>query len=259
MITIDGVELIRGIERILCVVFGGVSLLCGYKLFLHGFVKPAGDLHVETKGKKLGLTKAAPGIFFALFGAFVICFSLSNKLDLKDNQTNITQNSGPAPQTIPVLMITEANKKSDCVAPPAGSNAPVSKPPDTVKNNQTAPLPKVSQLSLPLIEAPIEKAVTAVKSDSAPQTQGSTEKEEQPGPTTRFYIPSQRGRDVHYYFGPQHFPIQEFRIQTHERSTSYIVPMPPPCSMGRRLYTPIMLREPSDIGPGHPFARCWAP
>ena len=57
----------------LACVFGGV-LICflGYRLFALGIFRGAGDLDGSFKDTKLILKKAAPGTFFALFGALVL-------------------------------------------------------------------------------------------------------------------------------------------------------------------------------------------
>ena len=61
--------LIRGIERLLIVCFGGLSIYQGYRLFVGGLT--AADSSIEAsdgKSRKIKLTKIAPGIFFALLG-----------------------------------------------------------------------------------------------------------------------------------------------------------------------------------------------
>jgi hypothetical protein len=75
-------------EAILIFAFKVISLLCGvftiylgYKLFVKGIFNEAGDLKATWSDKGLLVKKAAPGTFFALFGAIVIFFSIYKGLD----------------------------------------------------------------------------------------------------------------------------------------------------------------------------------
>lgn len=64
---------LRSIERILVVLFGGLSIYCGYRTFLlipnsrdaEGRIELPGDISIF-------ITRVGPGIFFALFGALVV-------------------------------------------------------------------------------------------------------------------------------------------------------------------------------------------
>jgi hypothetical protein len=60
-----------------------VSLLCGlfviylgYKLFIKGIFNESGDVEAVWESKKILVKKAAPGTFFALFGAIVMGVSI---------------------------------------------------------------------------------------------------------------------------------------------------------------------------------------
>lgn len=70
-------SLIRGLERIACVIFGGLAIYLGYRLFL------ALPEHGDSEGRFEGpggisiyVSRVGPGVFFALFGAFVLYTSL---------------------------------------------------------------------------------------------------------------------------------------------------------------------------------------
>lgn len=44
----------------------------GYRLFMAGIERPAGDLEASSGSRMIKMSRAAPGTFFALFGAAVI-------------------------------------------------------------------------------------------------------------------------------------------------------------------------------------------
>jgi hypothetical protein len=70
--------LIRGVERVIGVLIGGLSIYLGYRLFLAvkatgegtGTVKLPGDVTVM-------VSRVGPGVFFALFGAVVVATSVA--------------------------------------------------------------------------------------------------------------------------------------------------------------------------------------
>ena len=80
------VIVLRMVERILGVVIGGLLIYFGYRLFLDVRGKSAreggtGDFTLAG-GNKLKLSKVGPGVFFALFGAGLIVFSLTRSVSL---------------------------------------------------------------------------------------------------------------------------------------------------------------------------------
>ena len=80
------VIIMRMVERILGVLIGGVLIYFGYRLFLDARVKRgrdggSGDFTL-TGGNKIRLSKVGPGVFFALFGAGLIVFSLTRSVSL---------------------------------------------------------------------------------------------------------------------------------------------------------------------------------
>jgi len=84
------VVLSRAVERVLLIVVGGFAIYLGYKLFL---VIPSAD-RGEGKialpgGVSIFLTRIGPGVFFALFGAGVIGYSVTRpvKYSLPTNGT----------------------------------------------------------------------------------------------------------------------------------------------------------------------------
>jgi hypothetical protein len=68
---------IRSIERILVVLIGGLCAYLGYRLFLHIPHQNDGEGKVKLPGGiSIFFTRVGPGVFFALFGAGVVAFSL---------------------------------------------------------------------------------------------------------------------------------------------------------------------------------------
>lgn len=55
----------------------------GYRLFLAGIERPAGDLEAASGARSLKLSRAAPGTFFALFGAAVIAATIFQGFDVQ--------------------------------------------------------------------------------------------------------------------------------------------------------------------------------
>ncbi len=62
--------------KIICLVVGSISIFLGYKLFSKGIWGRAGELESSFKDIKLVLRNAAPGSFFAVLGALIICFTI---------------------------------------------------------------------------------------------------------------------------------------------------------------------------------------
>jgi hypothetical protein len=80
------VIIFRMVERILGVLIGGVLIYFGYRLFLNlagkrGRDRGAGEFSFAG-GNKIKLSKVGPGVFFALFGAGLIVFSLVKPVSL---------------------------------------------------------------------------------------------------------------------------------------------------------------------------------
>jgi hypothetical protein len=80
------VIVLRMVERILGVAIGGLLIYFGYRLFLdlrgkRGREAGSGDFTLAG-GNKLKLSKVGPGVFFALFGAGLIVYSLTRSVSL---------------------------------------------------------------------------------------------------------------------------------------------------------------------------------
>jgi hypothetical protein len=85
----------RAIERILTVLFSGVSLVLGWNLFKVGIVQ---DQQAEFANKSftVKLQKVGPGVFFALFSIVGFVYALSRPLDLKDLPPSAPRPEGSA-------------------------------------------------------------------------------------------------------------------------------------------------------------------
>lgn len=88
---------LRGIERILAVAIGGVSIVLGYRLFSAVPVQQdsSGTLKLPWN-ISVGLTRVGPGVFFALFGAAVVGYSLHGAIRVTDR----VQSAGDGPPLV---------------------------------------------------------------------------------------------------------------------------------------------------------------
>jgi hypothetical protein len=89
----------RMVERILGVLIGGVLIYFGYRLFLslgtkRGRDGGAGEFSFAG-GNKIKLSKVGPGVFFALFGAGLIVFSLVKPVSLTVSPRAVKTTSTP--------------------------------------------------------------------------------------------------------------------------------------------------------------------
>ena len=80
------VVVLRMVERILGVLLGGLLIYFGYRLFVSLPAKRGGDGGTGdfsfAGGNKIKLSKVGPGVFFALFGAGLVVFSLTRPVSL---------------------------------------------------------------------------------------------------------------------------------------------------------------------------------
>jgi hypothetical protein len=97
------VIIFRMVERILGVLIGGVLIYFGYRLFL-GLAGKRGRDHgageFSFAGNKIKLSRVGPGVFFALFGAGLIVFSLVKPVSLTVSPRAVKNTSGPKPGVI---------------------------------------------------------------------------------------------------------------------------------------------------------------
>lgn len=57
----------------------------GYRLFVKGIWGHAGEMEAEFGDNKLILKKAAPGTFFALFGAIIVAITIYKGLEFENH------------------------------------------------------------------------------------------------------------------------------------------------------------------------------
>src|SRR4029453_3805209 len=98
------VIIFRMVERILGVLIGGVLIYFGYRLFLslagkRGRDRVAGEFSFAG-GNKIKLSKVGPGVFFALFGAGLIVFSLVKPVSLTISPRAAKTTSSPKPGVV---------------------------------------------------------------------------------------------------------------------------------------------------------------
>jgi hypothetical protein len=77
--------LFRAIERLLSVVIGGLSIYLGYRLFAAVKATGEGDAQVKLPGDiTVMMSRVAPGVFFALFGAVVVAVALGRPVSTSE-------------------------------------------------------------------------------------------------------------------------------------------------------------------------------
>lgn len=80
---VDPLILGRIVERILVVLFGGLSLILGWRLFIVGVVDPQ-IAEIKFRDWKVSLRQVGPGSVFAALGIAVLVFALSRPLEIRD-------------------------------------------------------------------------------------------------------------------------------------------------------------------------------
>ena len=88
------------IYKLVCIGSGLLVCFFGFRLFVLGIFTGAGDLNSQFQSTKLVLKKAAPGTFFALFGAAVIGVSLWQGLGFEKRSKSIAQGETKTSETI---------------------------------------------------------------------------------------------------------------------------------------------------------------
>lgn len=82
----------RGVERILAVAVGGLTVYLGYRLFLTIPNKSSQGKIALPGGISIYMTRIGPGAFFAVFGAIVVAMSFYFSITVT-NQTDKTQHT----------------------------------------------------------------------------------------------------------------------------------------------------------------------
>lgn len=74
--------LIVAVYKIASLIVGLLFSYMGYRLFLAGIDREAGNLEAKSGGNYLKLSGTAPGIFFALFGAVVVAVTITQGFEV---------------------------------------------------------------------------------------------------------------------------------------------------------------------------------
>lgn len=83
----------RVIERIVIVVIAGLTVVLGWELMRRRL--GTGDAEIHKGGIRIALRRVAPGVFFALFGATILTYSLAKPLSYNDDRIILYQPSKP--------------------------------------------------------------------------------------------------------------------------------------------------------------------
>lgn len=90
----------RMAERILAVGIGGVSIYLGFRLFFNLPTETTSSGKIELPGYKVVISKAGPGIFFALFGTIVLAYSFLKAPSYSDEAANFRGAFGREPSQV---------------------------------------------------------------------------------------------------------------------------------------------------------------
>lgn len=79
------IAILRSLERILSVLFGGLLIYLGYKLFIKVPTKEDSEGKFRLPGGwGIHLTRVGPGVFFSLFGAAILIMSFRSPITYDD-------------------------------------------------------------------------------------------------------------------------------------------------------------------------------
>ena len=78
------VETLRGLERLLVIAAGALAIFLGYRLFLRMPERREGEGKFELPGGiSIYVSRVGPGVFFALFGAAILVWSVAQPFSYK--------------------------------------------------------------------------------------------------------------------------------------------------------------------------------
>jgi hypothetical protein len=90
-------------ERLIATAGGVLSLYFGWQLFHSGSEKYQ-KATMELGGWKVNFSKVGPGVFFALFGMYILYSAITNKADVDtDEDSPESSNSVPGTNTAPQI------------------------------------------------------------------------------------------------------------------------------------------------------------
>lgn len=106
------VSLLRMLERLLVVGFGGMSIYLGYKLFFHLPNQADQKGKFDLPGIKIILSKVAPGIFFLAFGAIILLHNLDTGIKQTVSTPTLAKNNQEVIETFAgVINLSGNNNK----------------------------------------------------------------------------------------------------------------------------------------------------
>jgi len=89
-------EIFRGVERLVTVIFGGMSIYWGFRLFDRSY-QSAGAMDAKGGGLSFSIRRVGPGVFFAVFGMAILVSSLNARLDhSRSGSTKVASAAAPA-------------------------------------------------------------------------------------------------------------------------------------------------------------------
>jgi hypothetical protein len=110
---------IRGVVLIIVAFAGVLSIYLGWKLFRDGIIPPA-DFEAKYKDNwTLKLTSVGPGIFFALFGMYLMIRLVGERLVMEDPV--------PAPAAAPASLVAAPQSFASLASAPQFAKAPPGK------------------------------------------------------------------------------------------------------------------------------------
>ncbi len=89
--------IVHAIYRAFCIAAGLAFAYMGYRLFLSRIFAEAGDLDTSWGDNRLMLKRAAPGTFFALFGAAIVLVTVSRGLTSISYEEQPVQDTSSSP------------------------------------------------------------------------------------------------------------------------------------------------------------------
>ena len=103
-------ELVMLLYKLASLLSGVFICYLGYRLFMKGIFGPTMDASFTFKDNSILIKKSAPGTFFSLLGATVICFSVYKGLELENKKNNNSITPVEQPAEKPLLKKTDKHE-----------------------------------------------------------------------------------------------------------------------------------------------------
>ena len=107
---------IRGAERVMIVIFAGLAIYFGYRLFLNLPLQNNQKGEIEMPGIKVVMARVGPGVFFAGFGTVILVSSYMNPIEIITPDIEIrgefnTDTPAPKMGALPTLNTEPVNEQ----------------------------------------------------------------------------------------------------------------------------------------------------